>query len=97
MRSLIASVYLVAISLFASTTLAQTGAVVVGKGPGVKVTPDVVAVDPSTQTVTLKGPKQTVDLKVRDPAQFKLINVGDQVEADYSEALAIAVEPAAKK
>ena len=66
-------------------------------GRQVKVTADVVAVDPATQTVTLKGPKQTVDLKVRDPAQFKLINVGDQVEANYAEALAIAVEPAAKK
>ena len=58
---------------------------------------DVVAVDPATQTVTLKGPQQTVDLKVRDPAQFKLISVGDQVEANYTEALAITVEPAAKK
>ena len=66
-------------------------------GRQVKVTADVVAVDPATQMVTLKGPKQTVDLKVRDPAQFKLINVGDQVEANYAEALAIAVEPAAKK
>ena len=66
-------------------------------GRQVKVTADVVAVDPATQTVTLKGPKQTVDLKVRDPAQFKLINVGDQVEANYAEALAIAVEPAVKK
>ena len=63
----------------------------------VKVTADVIAVDPSTQTVTLKGPKQTVDLNVRDPAQFKLINVGDQVEANYTEALAITVEPAVKK
>ena len=53
--------------------------------------------DSSTQTVTLKGPKQTVDLKVRDPAQFKLINIGDQVEANYTEALAVTVEPAAKK
>jgi Cu/Ag efflux protein CusF len=57
---------------------------------------DVTAVDPATQMVTLKGPKQTVDLKVADPEQFKLIKVGDQVEANYTEALAIAVEPAKK-
>ena len=66
-------------------------------GRQVKVTADVVAVDAATQTVSLKGPKQTLDLKVRDPEQFKLVNVGDQVEATYTEALAIAVEPAAAK
>jgi Cu/Ag efflux protein CusF len=66
-------------------------------GRQVKVTADVVAVDAATQTVSLKGPKQTVDLKVRDPEQFKLVKVGDQVEATYTEALAISVEPAAAK
>jgi Cu/Ag efflux protein CusF len=44
--------------------------------------------------VTLKGPKQTVDLYVADPAQLKLIKVGDQIEAVYQQALAVAVEPA---
>ncbi len=58
---------------------------------------DVTAVDPATQTVTLKGPKRTVDIKVADPDQFKLIQVGDQVEAKYTEALAIAVETAPAK
>jgi hypothetical protein len=66
-------------------------------GRQVTVTANVVAVDPATQTVTLKGRKRTVDLKLRDPEQFKLVKVGDQVEATYSEALAIAVEPAAAK
>lgn len=65
-------------------------------GRQLTVTADVIAVDAATQTVTLKGPKQTVDLKVADPEQFKLIKVGDQVEANYTEALAIAVEPAKK-
>jgi hypothetical protein len=58
---------------------------------------DVTAVDPAKQTVTLKGPKQTVDVKVADPEQFKLIKVGDQVEAKYTEALAISVEAAPAK
>jgi Cu/Ag efflux protein CusF len=35
-----------------------------------------------------------VDLKVEDPAQLKNIKAGDQVEAVYTEALAIAVQPA---
>jgi len=63
-------------------------------GRQLTVVADVMAVDPATQTVTLKGPKQTVDVKVADPEQFKLIKVGDQVEAKYTEALAIAVEAA---
>jgi len=52
----------------------------------------VINVDPQTQTVTLRGPERTVDLKVRDPEQFKLIAKGDQVEATYAEGLAVAVE-----
>jgi ABC-type transport system substrate-binding protein len=61
-------------------------------GRQLTIVADVTAVDPATQTVTLKGPKRTVDVKVADPEQFKLIQVGDQVEAKYTEALAIAVE-----
>jgi hypothetical protein len=34
-------------------------------------------------------------LKVRDPEQFKRIAVGDQIEATYTEAVAVAVNPAA--
>jgi len=59
----------------------------------VEATADVVAVDPKTQTVTLKGPNRMVDLHVPDPGQFKLIKVGDQVHAVYTEAMAVGVEP----
>lgn len=62
-----------------------------------EVTADVTAVDKKKQLVTLRGPKQTVDLKVRDPEQLKLIKVGDQVQAVYTEALALGLEPAAAK
>ena len=62
----------------------------------VKVTADVIAVDQKTHMVTLKGPKQEVDLHVADPVQLKLIKVGDQIEAEYTQALAITVEPAKK-
>lgn len=61
-----------------------------------EVTANVIAVDAKTQTVTLKGPKQTVELKVPDAGQFKLIKVGDQIQAVYTEAVALSVEPAKK-
>jgi len=57
---------------------------------------EVVALDPATQTVTLRGPQRTVELKVRDPEQFKRVAKGDRVEATYIEAVAIAVDPAKK-
>lgn len=66
-------------------------------GVEVKVMADVIAVNAATQTVTLKGPKQTVELKIPDAGQFKRISKGDQIEATYAEAMAIAVTPAAKK
>lgn len=66
-------------------------------GHQIHVTANVVAVDAATQTVSLKGPKQTVDLHVADPEQFKLVKVGDQVEATYTEAVALSVEPAVAK
>ena len=63
----------------------------------VHVVADVVALDPATQTVTLRGPTLVVDLLVHDPKQFALVSVGDQVEATYIEAAAISVEPAPKQ
>jgi hypothetical protein len=65
-------------------------------GRQVTIVADVTAVDAAKQTVTLKGPKRTVELPVKDPEQFKLISVGDQVQATYTQALALAVEPAKK-
>jgi Cu/Ag efflux protein CusF len=67
-------------------------------GRQLTIVADVVEVHPKSRMVTLKGPKgNTVDLHVADPAQFANIKKGDQVEAVYTEALAISVEPAAKK
>jgi Cu/Ag efflux protein CusF len=63
----------------------------------VTIVADVVAVDTAKQMVTLKGPKETVDLRVADPAQLRNIAKGDQVEATFTQAIAVAVEPAAKK
>ena len=66
-------------------------------GQRVTVTADVTAVDAATQTVTLKGPKRTVQLHVPDAGQFKNIAVGDKIQATYAEAAAITIEPATKK
>ena len=74
-----------------------------GEKPGaaiektVLIIANVVAVNPKAQTVTLRGPKRTVELAVNDPAQFKEIKVGDQVEAKYVEAIAIEVTAAKGK
>ena len=73
----------------------QTPAGIAGRQ--VTVVADVVAVDPAKKTVTLKGPKQTVELPVRDPEVFKKVAKGDQVEATFTQALAMAVVPKAKK
>ena len=66
-------------------------------GRQVTIIADVVDVDAAKQSVTLRGPNRTVVLPIHDPEQFKRIAKGDQVEAKYTQALAIAVEPAAKK
>jgi Cu/Ag efflux protein CusF len=65
-----------------------------GAARQVTVIADVVAVNEKSRTVSLRGPKQTVDLRLKDPKQLKLVKVGDQVEATYTEAVAISVEPA---
>ena len=58
---------------------------------------DVVKVDTKAHLVTLKGPGGNfVDLHVEDPEQLKNIKKGDQVEAVYTEAVAVTVEPAGK-
>ena len=63
----------------------------------VNVTANVIAVDQKTQVVTLKGPNRTVELKVKDPAMLKDIKVGNQVDATFTEAIAIEVTAAPKK
>jgi hypothetical protein len=60
-------------------------------GNSVRVIADVVAVNPKAQTVTLRGPKRTLELAVQDPAMMKNVKVGDQVEGLYVEAVALSV------
>ena len=66
-------------------------------GREITVLADVVAVDPAKSIISLKGPRgNIVDLEVHNPDHFKVVKKGDQVEAVYTEALAVAVTPALK-
>jgi hypothetical protein len=62
-------------------------------GTRVTIVGDVIDTDPSKQMVTVRGPQRTIDLKVGDPEQFKLIKKGDQLQATYVEAVAVSVTP----
>ena len=65
-------------------------------GREVTVTADVVKVDHKSGMVTLKGPKgRMVDVYVSDPQQLKAVRRGNQVQAVYTEAMAISVTPKA--
>ena len=75
-----------------------------GERPGgvaarqVVILADVVGVDPKAKTVSLRGPKgNVITLPVNNPDQFKVVKKGDQVEATYTVALAVAMEPEAAK
>ena len=58
------------------------------------VVAEVVAVNYTRQTVTLRGVKQTVTLAVPDAVQLRRITTGDQVQAIYTEAFAVAMKAA---
>ncbi len=72
----------------------RTGSAAADTARRVTVVADVVAKDAKKRTATLRGPKQTVTVKVSDPEQLRLVEVGDQVEATYTEAALVSVEPA---
>ena len=63
----------------------------------VNPTANITKVDQKTQMVTLKGPNRTVELKVKDPAILQKVKVGDQVDATFTEAVAIEVTAAPAK
>jgi hypothetical protein len=76
-----------------ATAPAPAGAVAGGAAAKqVVIMANVTAVNAKGKTVTLRGPKgNSMELEVPDPAQLKLVKVGDQVEAVYTEAIAITV------
>jgi hypothetical protein len=61
----------------------------------VSVLADVVKVDSKARQITLRDPNgKLVDLAVHDADQLNRVKQGDQVQALYREAIAIAVQPA---
>jgi hypothetical protein len=67
-------------------------------GRETRVTAEVIEVDRAKSVIALKGPRgNVVELKVNNPDHFKVVRKGDQVDAVYTEAIAIAVRPAAPK
>src|SRR5215510_8056643 len=79
---------------------AATGASVVASEPGkaamvttAEITATVVSIDKATRTVTLKGPKRTVDIVAGDEVKnFDQIRVGDRVVVKYAEALTLELK-----
>jgi len=64
----------------------------------VTVTSTIAAIDMKNNTVTLRAPDgELTTIHAKDPSKLAKVNVGDLVEVTYTEALAIGVEPAAKK
>jgi hypothetical protein len=104
--------YIEALTLELRKTKAEIGQPVVREGvaaakPGEKpagvggrqvtAIAEVTALDPVKSTITMKGPRgNSMTLNVRNPEQFKVVKVGDQIEVTYTEAVAISVEPAKK-
>lgn len=66
-------------------------------GRQVTIVADVVDVNTKDKTITVKGPKgNIVELDVKNPDHFKVVKKGDQIEANYVEAVALSLEPAKK-
>lgn len=63
----------------------------------VKVTANILSVDKKTRKVLVRGPKRAVTLTVPADMDISKFKVGEQVEAEYIQALAINVEPAPAK
>jgi len=67
-------------------------------GRQITIIAEVVMVDPENSIIALKGPQgRVVELPVQNKDQFKVVKKGDQVEVVYTEAVALAVTPAAVK
>jgi len=65
-------------------------------GQVVRALVEVVAVHAERGTVTVQGPRHSVELKIPDPEQLDKIAVGDRIEVTYIEAGAIAVSAPAQ-
>ena len=75
-----------------------------GKKPGgaatreITAVADVVNVDAEKKIVSVKNKEgRIIDLNIRDPEQLKLVKKGDQIQATYTEAVAIEIAEAPPK
>ncbi len=101
MHKLIVSFGLAITVAAAGPVTAQTGAVMAGSAPGkagvaqtVKLTATITAIDKATREVTLKGPQgNEVTVTVGpDVKNFANLKVGDQVDAQYAEAVTLELK-----
>ena len=60
-------------------------------GKVVRALVEVTGVHPERGTITVQGPRNTVELRIPDAAQLAEIDVGDRIEVTYAEAGAISV------
>jgi hypothetical protein len=68
-----------------------------GAARRVTVPAEVVAKDATKRTVTLRGAKQTLELKAAGGEQLKSVQVGDRVVAIYTEPAAVSIELAVSR
>lgn len=52
----------------------------------------IMKVDAKSQNVTVKGPQRTVTFRVKDRSILDELKKGDQIEARYTEAMAVSIE-----
>jgi hypothetical protein len=58
---------------------------------------NVTKVDPENKTITIQGVDKTLEMDVKNPEHFKVVKVGDQIEALITEGIAISVTEAENK
>lgn len=63
----------------------------------VAVRANVTKVDPENKTITIQGKDNTLELNVKNPEHFKVVKVGDHIDAQFTETIAISVTAAEKK
>jgi ribosome maturation factor RimP len=81
-------------SIVAQAKSAQGAPPTMHEAAVVTVRGKVEAIDQEKQTVTVKGPKRSLTLHVRDPKKLEAIKVGDPVIGRYYESIMIEVKKA---
>jgi len=70
---------------------------ILGDKPSAKLTravamrANVTKVDQENNTITIQGQGKTFDMKIKNPEHFKVVKVGDKIDALITESIAISV------